>query len=76
MILSAGDIAVMQALHAVETGKLEWDWTAAFSALVMRVGITAAGKMFPRLSAKSKNENTPTQSTQTKPQLQYRVPKS
>lgn len=53
-VLSAGDIAVMQALHAAENGKLEWSWGAAFSALVFRAGVTSVEKIFPRLMEKFK----------------------
>ncbi len=39
----------MQALHAAETGKLEWDWTAAFCAIGLRIGMAAAESHFPKL---------------------------
>lgn len=48
-VLSAGDIAVMQALHAAENGKLEWDWTSVFMALIFRTGATSVESVFPRL---------------------------
>lgn len=55
--LTAGDIAVMQALHAAETGKMEWDWGAAFSALVFRAGATSVEKILPKLMDKFRNKN-------------------
>lgn len=50
-VLSVGDITVMQALHAAETGELEWDWKSAFSALALRGAVSA----FPRLQKKFEN---------------------
>jgi hypothetical protein len=51
-VLTAWDIAVMQWLHAAETGRLEWDWMSVYQALVFRVGMKWTEKLFPKLSAK------------------------
>lgn len=51
LVLTIGDIAVMQGLYAAEHGKLEWSWEAAFVALAFRGGPQVA-KLFPQLRAK------------------------
>jgi hypothetical protein len=52
VVLTAWDIGVMQALHAAETGKFEWDWMSAYQALAFRIGMKWTEKILPRLSAK------------------------
>lgn len=38
-VLTGGDIAVMQTLHAAETGELEWDTHSVIQALAFRIGM-------------------------------------
>lgn len=49
--LTTGDILIMQALYAAETGELEWDWFAVFQAIALRTGIQIS-QHFPNLSKK------------------------
>ncbi len=56
--LSVGDIAVMQALYAAETGKLETDWKA-LAAIVTFRGLT---QIFPNIMAKAEERQTTTNS--------------
>ena len=59
LAFTSWDVAVMQALHAAETGNIEWDWMSAFQALAFRVGMKGTQKLpdiiakqFPNLSTK------------------------
>lgn len=49
--LTTGDILIMQALYAAETGELEWDWFAVFQAVALRTGMQIS-QHFPNLSKK------------------------
>lgn len=51
LVLTIGDMAVMQGLYAAENGGLGWSWEAAFVALVFRGGPQVA-EFFPKLTAR------------------------
>lgn len=53
--LSTGDIAVLQALHAAETGKLETDWKALAAVVAFR-GMTQFPNLLKRFRALPKQE--------------------
>lgn len=56
-VLTAGDIAVMQAMHAAETGNLEFDMLWALQGMAFRIGFRGTEsliKTFPNLAEKFK----------------------
>jgi hypothetical protein len=67
-VLTAGDIAVMQAMHAVETGKIPYDsekgefhidWLGVFQGMAFRIGMRGTESLvanFPNFAQKFKEK--------------------
>lgn len=61
--LTAGDIAAIHLMHAVETGKFEAGWEMVFVALAFRVGFKTVEQYFPN-TAKTFSQKNPEEQVQ------------